>query len=118
MKSLRRLFLALALVLAPAPFLTSCVSTQTQQTARQTLLATGHSAEATVRFAGRLFEDGKISAEQLRTIVRFYDERFQPAFRAAVVASQADLAQPAPPDLAALAAQLTTLVSTFLAPRS
>lgn len=118
MKSLRRLTLALALVLAPAPLLTSCSTTASQQVARQSLLATGHAAESTVRFAGRLFEDGKITADQLRSVVRFYDERFQPAFRAAVAVSRADLEQPAPPDVAALAAQLTTLLSTFLAPRS
>lgn len=77
----------------------------------QTLRAVGATAEAAVATSAQLFKDGRITAQQARDVMAFYDSKFQPAFRLAVTASKSNLDSIASPDLVTLATQLTTLVS-------
>ncbi len=79
----------------------------------QTLKAVGHSAEAAVQLSAQLYQGGKITAAQARSVIDFYDTRFQPAYRIAAAAAKADLSGPASPDVSALASQLLALVASY-----
>lgn len=110
MKSL----LILATLAVTCPVFTSC---QTAPSARvvqvQTLKATGHSAEAAVTLAANLYAANRITATQAKQVIDFYDKRWQPAFRIAVSAVNANLESFASPELIGLAAQLSALVASF-----
>jgi len=102
--------LFLALLIAPA-LQTGC---STPPSARvktvQTLLAVGHSAEATVALSAQLYRDHRITAVQAQAIIDFYNLKFQPAYRVAVLAAQSNYDSLASPDLLALAAALAALI--------
>lgn len=79
----------------------------------QTLKAVGQSAEAAVALSAQLYNGGTISAAQARQVIDFYNTKFQPAFRLAVSAVNANLDSIASPDVASLASQLAALVASF-----
>ena len=79
----------------------------------QTLKGVGQSAEAAVSLSAQLYRDGKITAIQARQVLDFYDLKFQPAYRLAVAAVNANLDSVASPDVLALASQLSNLVLQF-----
>jgi hypothetical protein len=107
------LCLVLAVVCIPSA-LTSCAHPPSERVAQvQTLKAVGHTAEAAVATSAQLYAGGQITAEQARAINSLYDTRFQPAFRVAVEAVNANLESVASPELVALAAQLSALVLTY-----
>lgn len=96
---------------------TGCQTAPSQRVVQvQTLKGVGHSAEAAVALAANLYSAGRISVAQLRQVADFYDTKFQPAFRVAVAAVNANLESVASPDLTALAAQLSALVASFASP--
>lgn len=109
----KRLLFALALLIGCAfavTFLPSCSTPPSQRVvAGQTLKVSGQTAEALVVFSAQLYRDGKLSATDARRIADFYDTKFQPAYRIAVIAAKTDLQSPAPDDVLALLAQLQTL---------
>lgn len=106
--------LLLAVLAMTAPAFTGCTSTSnTQVVEYQTLKAVGQSAEATVALAAHLYEAGAITAAQAKTVADFYDNRFQPAFRLASAAVQANLSSYAPQDLLNLASQLSALLLQY-----
>lgn len=104
-----------------APVLESGCATSAPPTARvvqvQTLKAVGHSAEAAMTLTANLYAAKQISDAQARTVMDFYDKSFQPAFRVAVAAVNANLESLTPADLQSLANQLTNLVAAFAKPR-
>lgn len=111
---MKKLLLILALVCAAPILTTSCQTPPNERVVVvQTLKATGETAEAAVALSAQLYRDGKINAPQARQVMTFYDTRFQPAFRFAVLAAQGDLSSVASPDLASLAYELVTLVASF-----
>jgi hypothetical protein len=97
------------------PSFTGCGTAPSQRVvAVQSLKAVGQSADATVALSAQLYRDGRITADQARGVMDFYDTKFQPAYRLAVSSVQADLSSIASPDLAALAAQLAALVAPYV----
>lgn len=116
MKPIRILLLGLALLAAPAIILTTgCQAPSSRVAQMQTLKAVGQSAEATVALSAQLYRDGRITAVQARQVADLYDLKFQPTFRLAVAAAQANLDSIASPDVLALASQLSNLVIQFQA---
>lgn len=93
---------------------TSCSTAPSARVVQvQSLKAVGQSADAAVALSAQLYRDGKITAAQARQVLDFYDQKFQPSFRLAVAAVNANLDSIASPDLAALASQLSALVIQF-----
>lgn len=114
MKMLRALLISVALLCAvTAPVLTTgCVNTASSQSTKyKTLAAVGAAAQAAMDGAATTLKAGTITVPQFQRIASFYDTKFQPAFRFAVTAAQADLSSVASPDLTSLLLQFTTLVA-------
>lgn len=86
---------------------TGCHTTQAQK--QQTLAAVGLSAKLVVDSSAILLADGKITVAQFEKVAKFYDTRFQPAFRFALVAVNSDTTVPAPLHLVALLSELQAL---------
>ena len=116
----------LDLILAAAALMLACIFTPLALTgcntppdsrvvAVQSLKAVGASAEASMQLAGQLYQAGKITSGQLIAVANFYDGKFQPTFRIAVLAANSDVTAIAPTDVSALATQLATLVASFSA---
>lgn len=99
-----------------SPFgLTGCQGTTALVVATQTLKAVGEGAEATVATSAKMYNSGQIAAAQALNIVNFYDQRFQPAFRAAAAGVDVGVA-PAPANLVDLAGQLSALLASYHTP--
>lgn len=117
MKTIRSFLalLALSLLAFSIPVLqTGCSSPPSARVAQvQTLKSVGESAEAAVALSAHLYQAGTITAAQAKQVINFYDQRFQPAFRLAVTAVNANLDSIASPDILSLATQLATLVQSF-----
>lgn len=104
------------LALAPLTY-SGCSTAPTERvTAVNTLKAVGHAAEAAVALSAQLYANKVITDEQSRQVLDFYNTRFQPAFRAAVIAAQSDLSRPSESVLTAMASELANLVATFQKP--
>lgn len=115
---MKKLILMLCLVCAPMPALfTACSTSPTTQAVEvQTLKSIGQAAEAAVALAADLYGARKITADQARAVMSFYNGTFQPAFRIAKDSARNNLAAIAPADLIALSTQLTILVSKIQSP--
>ncbi len=116
MKTLKLISLAAALAFASIAFVgtTGCQTPPSQRVAQvQTLKAVGHTAEAAVATSAQLYAGHSITAKQARDVMDFYDLKFQPAYRIAVNAVNANLDSIASQDLADLAAQLAALVASY-----
>lgn len=114
MKTYRTIILALALCWAGAFVFTGCQQPPSQRVvAVNTLKAVGLSAKAAMDASTSLLKQGAISYAQWQKVAVVYDNKFQPAFNAALVAVNSDLSSFASPDLIAIAAELTNLVATF-----
>jgi ABC-type oligopeptide transport system substrate-binding subunit len=114
MKKLRSVLAAVCLLaVVSAPVLTTgCHNTATSQSTKyKTLAAVGAAAQAAMDSTAALLKAGTITVPQFQRVAEFYDGKFQPAFRFAVVAAQADTSSLASPDLTALLVQFTTLVA-------
>jgi hypothetical protein len=112
---MKALLLALLLAVTPIAF-TGCQQTAATQTATYKTLATvGQTAQAGIDTAAQLLKAGKITVAQYQGVAAFYDTKFQPVFRLAVVAAQSDLSSVASPDVLELAAQLALLVANLTA---
>jgi hypothetical protein len=103
------------IMLAALPALTtSCTTAPSSRVAQvQTLKAVGHTAEAAVAASADLYKAKQITDAQARQVIALYDLKFQPAYRLAVSAVNANLDSIASPELVALAAQISALVLTF-----
>lgn len=113
---MRKLLLLLALSVTPLVS-TSCQTAPSERVIQvQTLKAVGASAEAAVGLSAQLYRDKKITPAQARSVMDFYDQKFQPAFRLAVSAARSDLSTVASPDLVALASELSALVLKLQTP--
>lgn len=114
---MKKLLLVLGLSLAvvtPLALTTGCSTAPSGRVVQvQTLKAVGHAAEASVAMSAQLYASGVITAAQARQVADFYDTRFQPSYRLAVAAVNANLDSIASPDLVALANQLAALVVQF-----
>lgn len=111
---MKKLILILSLAFALPILNTGCPTPPNERVATVTTLkAVGQTAEGAVMLSAQLYRDGKINATQARKVNALYDEKFQPAYRAAVAAAKSDLSSIASPDLVNLAAQLAALVSQF-----
>lgn len=120
MTTIRTLVLAAALLAAPVFFLPlpGCKAPPNERVvAVQTLKSVGQAAEASVALSAQLYHDGRISAVQARQVMEFYDVKFTPSFRLAVIAANSNLDNIASPDVMNLATQLATLVAN-LQPRT
>ncbi len=113
-----RKLLPLLLVLSLVPFApVACKTAPSERVvAVQTLRAVGASAESAVTLSAQLYRDKKITPAQARSVMEFYDQKFQPAFRLAVSAARSNLESIASPDLIALASELSALVLKFQSP--
>ncbi|MBC7367555.1 MAG: hypothetical protein H7343_12240 [Undibacterium sp.] len=104
-------FIALCLGASVVPFFSGCTTPPSARVvAVQSLKTVGQSAEAAVALSAELYAAHRLTAEQARAVLTFYDARFQPAFRLAVLTARSDLATLASPDLLTLAAQLARLL--------
>lgn len=92
------------LAIAPA-----CKNVPAQTQAVQTLKAVGYAAKAVVDGAWELRKQGVITEDKWAEIARFYDDRFQPAFRKAVTLAKEHLDAPAPVEMVSLLSELQTL---------
>ena len=114
---MKRHLLCLLISLAFAvPVLTvtpACQAPSARNVQVQSLKAVGQSAEATLALSAQLYRDGRITAEQARAVLDFYNVKYLPAFRVAVSAVQANLDSIASPDLIGLASQLANLVNSY-----
>lgn len=111
---MKKLLLILALAVATPLVQTGCGTSPSSRVVQvQTLKAVGQSADAAVALSAQLYHDGKITAAQANQVRDLYDLKFQPAYRVAVNAVQANLDSIASPDLLALTQQLSTLVASF-----
>lgn len=116
MKKILSTLAALCAFALAAPLMTlpsGCAAPSARVAQVQTLKAVGQAAEASVQLSAQLYRDGRITPAQARQVADFYDQRFQPAYRLAVAAVNANLDSIASPDVAALASQLSALVSSF-----
>lgn len=115
---MKTLLLVLCLV-GTLPWMgTGCQTTPSERVVQvQTLLAVGQSAEGTVGLSAQLYRDGKITAVQARSVLDFYNNKFQPAYRLAVATAQSNLATLASPDMMNLASQLSALVMQLYPPK-
>ena len=112
---MKKFLLALALACA-AISPTACTTAPTARVQEvKTLKAVGLAVDGTMQLAAQLYHDGKIDAALWQKIATAHDTQFQPAYRLAVAAVQANLDSVASPDLAALAAQLAALVAPYIA---
>lgn len=117
MKKLIPYILIAALGCALPSFFSACSTAPSARVIQvQTLKAVGQSAESAVALSAQLYRDGKITAAQARQVMDFYDTRFQPTYRLAVAAVNANLDSIASPDVLALANQLSALVISFQHP--
>jgi hypothetical protein len=114
---MKKLVLAVCLFIAAFALSTAPVGCSSPPSSRvaqvQTLKAVGQSAEGAVQLSARLYQGGSITADQARQVMDFYNTKFQPAFRIAVAAVNANLDSLASPDVSALASQLSALVLSF-----
>lgn len=116
MKKLLPFLSALCAFVLATPLLTlsgGCAAPSARVAQVQSLKAVGQSAESAVELSAQLYRDGRITPAQARQVADFYDQRFQPSFRLAVAAVNANLDSIASPDVAALASQLSALVVSF-----
>jgi hypothetical protein len=113
MKTLRLLLLSVVLASSPALFVACSTPPNERVVQVQTLKAVGHTAESAVAASAQFYAAGRITAAQARQVMDIYDKRFQPAFRVAVNAVNANLDSVASPELVAIAAELSALVLTF-----
>lgn len=108
---MKKLLLIIALA---GPALVAPIACTTPPSARvaevQTLKSVGQSAEAAVGLSAQLYQAGTITAAQARQVLDFYNLKFQPSFRLAVSAVNANLDTLASPAVIALANQLAALV--------
>lgn len=108
---MKKLALILCLALAVPVLQTGCGSPPSARVVQvQTLKAVGQTAEAAVALSAQLYAAGKITPDQAYQVKALYDTKFQPAFRIAVNAVNANLDSFASPDLIALAQQISDLV--------
>lgn len=93
---------------------TSCTTTTSQQvTTYQTLKTVGMAADSAMTIAAGLYHNGQVTSEQWQQIADLHDNKFIPAYKLAIQASQSDLSSLASPDLLALSTQLAALVASF-----
>lgn len=120
MKTIRAIVLAASLLAAPffvLPILPGCTQAPSERVvAVQTLKSVGQAAEASVALSAQLYHDGKITPAQARQVMDFYDTKFTPAFRLAVIATNSSLDSIASPDVMNLATQLASLVANLQSP--
>jgi hypothetical protein len=88
-------------------------SAHASQVQVQTLKSVGQVAEAAVALSVQLYGSRKITAAQAREVADFYDRKFQPAFRLAVSAVNANLDSFADPEIIGLANDLVALVLKY-----
>jgi len=114
MKKFLTLFSIVFLALASPLAVTSCSTAPSARVVQvQTLKAVGEAADASVSLSAQLYASNKITAAQARQVLDFYNQRFQPVYRLAVAAVNANLDSVAAPDVLALATQLASLVTQF-----
>lgn len=113
---IRLLIVALALTLCVGPIMVVAGCSSTPATRNQTvatLKAVGHTAEAAVSLSAQLFADGKITNDQAYAVFEFYNQKFRPAFRSAVLASKMNVDSISPQEVIDLSSELTAMVSAF-----
>lgn len=112
--NLIRLILSVALLALCSFTVTACSTPPSERVVQvQSLKAVGQAAEAAVVLSAQLYRDNKINDRQARDVMEIYNLKFQPIYREAVKAAQANLDSIASPELASLAAQLSSLVLSF-----
>lgn len=116
MKPIRLLILAMALGLGSVAYQGCGTPPSARVVQVQSLKAVGHTAEAAVATSAQLYNGHVITGQQARAVIDLYNIRFQPAFRVAVSAVNANLDSIASPELADLAGQLASLVASYQKP--
>jgi len=111
MKSFRLIILALALGLGSVVHQGCSTPPSERVTVYQTLQVLGGTAKASMDASTQLLKQGSITVPQWQKIAAFYDTKWQPAYGLAVASARSDLSTVASPDLMALAAELSALVS-------
>lgn len=91
------------------PLYTGCKNVPFQTQEVQTLKAVGYAGKAAIDMAWELRNQGSISEEKWLKIASFYDDRFQPTFRAAVRFAKNNPDVPAPLEIVSLLAELQSL---------
>lgn len=109
---MKRLLISILLVFT-LPILPACSTPPSARVIQyQTLRAVGETAKTSMQAATTLLKQGKISVIQWERVAVLYDNRFQPAYRLAVLTAQSDLAL-ASPDVLNLAIELSNLITEY-----
>ncbi len=109
MRLAKLLFILAAVTPMSLTMTQGCRNVPAQTQAVQTLKAVGYAAKAVVDGAWELRKQGVITEAKWAEIARFYDDRFQPAFRKAVILAKERLDAPAPVEMVYLLSELQTI---------
>lgn len=116
---MKTIILALVLLVACPLAPTGCKTAPAERVVQvqslqslQSLKSVGQAAEQAVVVSARLYQDGQLTAAQAREVLDFFNQKFQPAFRLAVLAVQSDLS-PASPEVLSLGGQLSALLLSY-----
>jgi len=106
---MKRLILILACLSPITLTQQGCQNIPAQTQAVQSLKAVGYAGKAVIDGAWELRKQGAMSEAKWVEIAAFYDNRFQPAFRAAVTFAKNNPNAPAPVAIVSLLSELQTL---------
>lgn len=105
--------LLLALSLAPLPVLTTGCTTTQQEATYKSLSVTWHTVDAAMLSYAQARADGKTTLSQDLAVTKLHDQ-YRVAMDAAISAARLDWSAPTASGLAGLAADLVTLISSYL----
>jgi hypothetical protein len=109
MRLVKLLFILAAVTPMSLTMTQGCRNVPAQTQAVQTLKAVGYAGKAVIDGAWELRKQGVITEEKWASIAAFYDNRFQPAFRAATKLAHERLDAPAPVEMVSLLSELQSL---------
>lgn len=113
MKMIKWLLISLVLASTPTLYVGCGTPPNERVVTVTTLKVAGQIAEQAVASSAIMYRDGAITEEQARDVAEFFDRKFQPVYRNAVLAARVDLSQPASPEIMALATELSNMVLNF-----
>jgi hypothetical protein len=105
-----KLFRFIASIVVAVALFNGCALTP-KQAAYKTLKTAGDTVDAAMKVYAAACNAGKVSPELQAKIDDLHDNKFNPAFRAAILAAKFDYSAPASADLISLVTELTTSIA-------
>lgn len=112
---MKRYILTLVAFLALSFLFTACMPART--VAYKTLASVKYTVDAQMTAYGAACRQGLVTAEKQKEIDNLFDNKFQPAFHAAVLAAKMDYKAAAPEDIVKLATELIGAINAILPPK-